>query len=325
MASRTAVSTNDTDAMNLLLPKEDKAPLEWKPPHDSSVERLLKKPLRRIAYPPRRWLYSRVLGARFDPRGVMGVDQWFWGHRGFEYEFHRRMVNRRCRISGKVILIGGCGTGQDVPSWFRYRPAEVVGVDYFNYERAWNDLARRNRGPIKLSFVQADLSNLRGLPERMFDIVGSDAVLEHLKDLAGTLREFHRVLKPDGFMYAGFGPLWCCWGGDHVSGYDHAASGYNHLLMNEKQYLRYLDGACGRLGHEARIWFDNRMFSHLGVREYLGAFESAGFRKVYLGLLVDPRAVRCLRHYPGLASTLRARYCELDLIVNGVTCVFEKR
>ena len=48
------------------------------------------------------------------------------------------------------------------------------------------------------------------------------------------------MFKNRGFLYSTFGPLWYSWGGDHVSGVNDINNGYNHLLMNDREYKNYL-------------------------------------------------------------------------------------
>lgn len=51
------------------------------------------------------------------------------GRRGLPLEERREWVNRRHPIRGKTLLVQGTGTGWDVVSWARYRPAVIIGID----------------------------------------------------------------------------------------------------------------------------------------------------------------------------------------------------
>jgi len=55
------------------------------------------------------------------------------------------------------------------------------------------------------------------------------------------MRETHRVLKPDGRVYATYGPLWYSPGGDHFSGRGGLRNAYNHLLLDPGQYEAYFE------------------------------------------------------------------------------------
>ena len=90
------------------------------------------------------------------------------------------------------ILEAGCGTGQ----WVQFLGTlghAVVGVDY-----AASGLAVGRAHNPNLNLIQADFRHLP-FEDESFDYVVSFGAVEH--DVQGpedALREFHRVLKPDG-------------------------------------------------------------------------------------------------------------------------------
>lgn len=90
------------------------------------------------------------------------------------------------------ILEAGCGTGQ----WVQFLGSlghEVVGVDY-----AASGLAVGHAHNLNLNLIQADFRHLP-FEDESFDYVVSFGAVEH--DVQGpedALREFWRVLKPDG-------------------------------------------------------------------------------------------------------------------------------
>ena len=125
-----------------MLSSVDLTPSNFRIPCDSFFETYLKKPVRRYGYPFYNFLVHQWLSGTYGKGVNYKVDQWLWGQRGNDYERHRRRVNRYSPLSGKNILIAGCGTGRDIPSWLPYKPHSLVGVDLFNYERAWNTLKK---------------------------------------------------------------------------------------------------------------------------------------------------------------------------------------
>src|SRR5664280_796874 len=56
------------------------------------------------------------------------------GRKGLPIEERREWVNRRHPIRGKTLLVQGTGTGWDVVSWARYRPAVIIGIDLFEFD-----------------------------------------------------------------------------------------------------------------------------------------------------------------------------------------------
>ena len=90
---------------------------------------------------------------------------------------------------------------------------------------------------VDVEFIQADLTDLSIISNESIDIIGSDAVFEHLKEFDKCLQEMKRVLSKDGLLYSTFGPLWNCWGGDHISGSDSFNNGYNMQTGGDREYI----------------------------------------------------------------------------------------
>jgi SAM-dependent methyltransferase len=284
----------------------------------------IKAPIRALLYPFHLVLANVFARKRFQTQVFCAIDQWYWGHRGSEYHFMRRQLNRLHPIRGTRILVIGCGTGRDLASWIAYRPKELLAVDYFRYDRAWTELTARYGNLLR--FSQADATNLNFSRACSFDIVGSDAVLEHLTNVPAAAAEAYRVLKPGGTFYAAFGPLWHCWGGDHFSGWDAASNGYNHIVLDEAQYKRYqsLAGEYVHSEHDGRTWIRSGLFSYLRVNEYLQLIQDAGFLLRHIGIVIEPRASKCLKHNPSLRNSLRSIATDVDLAAAGMILFAER-
>ena len=100
-------------------------------------------------------------------------------------------------VKGRWVLDAGCGTGMiterladDVGSW-----GQIVGVDISPkmLEKATSRLADRRN----ITLLRAEMNKV---PERdrSFDVVVCINVLRHVEDLDPALREWRRLLKPDG-------------------------------------------------------------------------------------------------------------------------------
>lgn len=307
-----------------MVDQDDKTPADWSIPRDGFIETWIKRPVRRFAYPSYVKWTSRRLEKRYASPFV--VDHWLWGQRGNDYETHRRRIDRVFGIEGKRVLIIGCGTGKDIPSWIGHKPQEIVGVDYFNYERAWSGLRKHFAGDVELSFFQGDVAGLDSIEDHSVDIVASDAVFEHIRNMPGVLQEIYRLLKPGGGLYATFGPLWNCWGGDHVSGSDILENGYNHLLLSHEEYGSYLDsfGSYSHCAEDGRTWIRNDLFSYYSPVQYIEALGKAGFDRRYASLVIEPKAVECLQACPEKRAALLQGHDELDLVATGMTILFSK-
>ena len=172
-----------------MLPNGDYTPADYQLPIADFRERI-KAPLRRVIYPLWNAAATAVLSRRYATP-EFAPDVWQWGQRGNDYPRQRRRVNRMRRLKGAEVLVAGCGTGRDIESWMGMEPRRVVGVDWFRYDRAW-DLWRERfsagTGGTEVVFEQGDLANLEAFDDASFDVVGSDAVFEHLRDLPGVLK-----------------------------------------------------------------------------------------------------------------------------------------
>lgn len=309
-----------------MLPKGDHTPDDYRLPSDKATE-AVKRPLRKIAYPVYNSLLHPFLARRYTTTDFQ-PDLWLWGQRGNDFQRHRRQVSRFLPIKDQKILIAGCGTGQDIESWVCYRPRLIEAIDWFSYTRAWamwKDRYSDIAPDVEVSFYQTDLAHLQIFQNDNFDIVSSDAVFEHIKNLPEVLQEFGRLLRPGGIIYSTFGPLWYSWGGDHVSGYDDIGSGYNHLLLEQDAYREYLYkmGAYRHSEHDGRTWIKNDMFSRLTARQYLQLMDEAGFQRLFVSAIIDPKAVTCLRDRK-LKEKLLERFDYLDLLISGLTVIYEQ-
>jgi SAM-dependent methyltransferase len=111
---------------------------------------------------------------------------WFVGRRAIVESLLRRLVKR-----SRVAVDVGCGSGGNLPLLSRYSE-RVIGLD---------------RSPVAL-----ELAASQGVPLACADgevipladssvgLVAALDVIEHLDDDLRALREFHRVLQPEGFL-----------------------------------------------------------------------------------------------------------------------------
>lgn len=96
-----------------------------------------------------------------------------------------------------AVLDAGCGTGRET-RLFHEKGATVIGVDI---SKGLLEVARRENSDVE--FIEANFADLP-LTNQLFDGVWSHASLVHLESIGevkAALSEFHRVLKPGGFLY----------------------------------------------------------------------------------------------------------------------------
>ena len=124
-------------------------------------------------------------GERFTPECV----------REIRYEHYHRYAFAAERVRGRKVLDAACGEGYGT-ALLAGTVASVTGVDLS--EPAIEHAARRCRSG-NLEFHCADCLSLP-FPDNSFEAIVSFETLEHLADHDGLMREFRRVLAPEGFL-----------------------------------------------------------------------------------------------------------------------------
>ena len=132
------------------------------------------------------------------------------------------------------MLVQGTGTGWDVISWAKLRPRQIIATDMFPFEDSWEEITRYcyDHYQVRVDFRVSAIEDVPFLESNRVDLIASDAVYEHCRDLPGVMQESFRILKPGGCIYASYGPLYFCAGGDHFSGRGGLENSFNHLLLD---------------------------------------------------------------------------------------------
>jgi SAM-dependent methyltransferase len=180
-----------------------------------------------------------------------------------------------------------------------------------------------------LQFHHGTLDQLP-LPDESIDLMESRAVLEHVGNLADSAAEMARVLVPGGLALHGFGPLYFTHGGDHCIAAKGLQHGYDHLLLDDEEYVRSLmdEPTFERLGKEAsdaRYWAIQRIFSYLKPQEYLEAFAPWFDFELVLGI-INEQALLFRSIKPDLwQQLLQAGLKESDLLIGSLTVILRKK
>jgi SAM-dependent methyltransferase len=311
------------------MPEGDRTPVDFDPKTYFRQSPLVMKWIRRWLYPPLGSIATPFL-RRVSEGSQRLPDSVLWNQRGNDFEAKRRRVNDFCPIRGKDVLAGGCGMGKDIPTWLPFHPTSVMGVDYFRYDRAWDGFRKyfsSSIDDVRVSFRQSDLRRLP-FPPSSFDIVSTDAVFEHCYDLKADLQEMCRVVRPEGVIYATFGPIYTAFGGDHFSGRNELKDAFNHLLLTQEEYLESINRVPYNSSdpqEDGRTWIKNGLFSFLRYDSYISLFLDLA-DILFLQLILDPRAFRFKRLYPQHWDRLvRMGLFERDLVVMGMTVILKPK
>lgn len=153
-----------------------------------------------------------------------------------DVEHAYQAIGRQCRTrlerllpndwtwEGKCVLDFGCGAGRTLRHFLdEAQRADFYGCDIDAASIAW--LAEHLSPPLHV-FQSGDSPSLPQ-PEEFFDLVYAFSVFTHLTDhWAGWLLELHRVLKPEGLLFATF------LSEPHWKALDQGAWDENHVGMN---------------------------------------------------------------------------------------------
>ena len=243
----------------------------------------------------------------------------------------QKLLIRLGPVTKKRVLIVGCYTGgEDVQFWLRRGVAALDGVDVYDLSATWQAvtpvLAARWGRP--LCFQQASVEQLP-FADESFDLISSDAVMEHVRNLRAAAGEMARVLKPGGMALHSFGPIYTTFGGDHCIAAYGADHGYDHLLLDETEYRNMLaDRALFRdvTGDEnLAFWAENEQFSFACPSDYIQIFASH-FNIAFTLLKISEQGLAFRRRRPDLWAELRSLgLAEENLLVKSIVCVLRKR
>ena len=110
----------------------------------------------------------------------------------FVLEFCRGFVRQH---RDARVLDFGCGAGNLVAAG-RAAGIEMCGADIY-YGGSQTRAEAESSGLLGTAIIEIRGGRI-GFPDRYFDLVVNNQVLEHVEDLEAVLREIHRVLKPGG-------------------------------------------------------------------------------------------------------------------------------
>lgn len=200
-----------------------------------------------------------------------------------EFKNIKRFCKNNFNIKAKILEIGYETGGVSVFA-FEKLGFQAFGIDN-NHDGLVNSAINkvdRNKKLVnsKSKFVIGDISRKTEFEESFFDIVYSVSVLEHIKNLRGAFKEMKRILKPGGLIIHNYGPYFSH-NGAHALGIPDCPWG--HLMMNEKEFLKYIEDVRPFEADQAKGWVANAV--HRGRTRTLSEMQklifSSGFELLY--------------------------------------------
>ena len=274
--------------------------------------------------------YSRYLSPQtiqaYQPRFILGA-------RGLPLESRRSWGSKYLKkVREAVVLVQGTGTGWDVISWAKLRPRQIIATDMFPFEDSWEEITRYcyDHFQVTVDFRVSAIEDVSFLDSNRVDLIASDAVYEHCRDLPGVMRESFRILKPGGCIYASYGPLYFCAGGDHFSGRGGLEHSFNHLLLDPEAYQRYLEAYQEEIEdfQGGARYLELNLFSYLTTRQYLDIYQRAHFVVKELILEISQDALQFKKMHPDkfdfLVNKYKDRCCQDDLLIKTNLIILQK-
>ncbi len=206
-----------------------------------------------------------------------------------QQEVESRLLDRLdlVRVQPERILDLGCGTGRGSHALLaRYPKAQLVSLD--SAFAMLSHTRKRGRWLRRPACICADAERLP-FPEKQFDLVYSNLMLQWCTDIDAALREMQRALKPGGLlMFTTFGPdtlreLRSSWA---------SVDGYTHV--NAFMDMHDMGDALLRCGFAEPVMDVERMtVTYKDVRRLMRDLKQIGAHNVTRG---RPRGLTGKRH-----------------------------
>lgn len=256
---------------------------------------------------------------------AIGIGERFVDEAGLSY-----LLGRLPRLSDINVLVPGCYMGgEDVQSWLRRGVRRLDGIDVYALNQHWQTIlpALRQRWNSELSFRRGSIEEIPFEDER-FDLVTSTAVLEHVRNIDAMVDETARVLKPGGFSFHSFGPLYYSLGADHCIAAYGLEAGYDHLLLDDAEYQHRISDRDffekKAQNPDLSFWAVNEQFSFATAQEYIALFKRR-FELEYIAVKISSEGLEYRARFPEKWNELReAGLSEADLLVKGLVIVARK-
>ena len=113
---------------------------------------------------------------------------------GRDQAWRRKAVQLAQPKSGDVVLDVACGTGDLTMAFASAGVRRVVGVDF---TPAMLEIARKKNEADNIVFEEGDATDLQ-FEDASFDVVSIAFGIRNVSDTTAALREFYRVLRPNG-------------------------------------------------------------------------------------------------------------------------------
>lgn len=172
-----------------------------------------------------------------------------------DFSFHKdefkrclQIINNYLELKGKLILDVGVGTGFHTGFLVHTGCKNVIGIDLLDYETLWGGgfkiklLELYNEHGLKFDGDKCQFIKMNAecmlFKDELFDFVFCLNAFEHISDPVKALCEIWRVLKPEGYAFIQFDPVYYCDTGGHM--FDFVPEPWGHLMHSHGEYISML-------------------------------------------------------------------------------------
>lgn len=173
-----------------------------------------------------------------------------------ELKFHLN-INFDDFINNNFLSLEIGGSGGVLSGIVSEKVGRVICTDIVDCQKQYNgeflrllkEKFERNDKSIDLTKIECQVVNAQDLPykDSLFDFIFSLNAFEHIPDPIQALEEAIRVLKPGGFLYITFDPIWTADTGSHF--FEYVNLPWAHLLMSDDQYCELMASAGAEPHH----------------------------------------------------------------------------
>ena len=239
--------------------------------------------------------------------------------------FLNYITKRILNINSNILEIGYTSGGYSTMA-YQELGFNSFGIDNFydgNFDQTcpiYKDA--RDQLKSRAVFLKGDISKKNLGYEKMFDLIYSTSVLEHIRDIDSSFLEMNRLLKDNGIIFHHYGPYFCVKGG-HALGIGDCP--YMHLQLSHNEYISYLKINRPFESEVATRWINENMnkISQKTMREKI---EKAGFEILYFKSFNYDKYNLDLT--PKIYKNIKKNYNFLtinDLLGTTVTIIAQKR
>lgn len=169
-------------------------------------------------------------------------------HHYFEFQKYLSIIQKNIDLKETLALDLCGGSGFNTGFLSNLGCKKVIAVDLVDYETHWVGEFKKKLSQLylanefdfdinKCQFIMMDAADLL-FKDNLFDFVFCINAFEHVSDPKRVLCEIWRVLKPGGFAFIQFDPLYYCDTGGHM--YDFIPEPWGHLLYSTDEYVNIL-------------------------------------------------------------------------------------